>query len=579
MNEKRKSKRWLKIILWVLAVVIVIAGGLFTAGYFYYGRLIKNYLTETIQKESRGIYHAEIGEIFLDLINGNVRIGNLKLIPDLDRYNELSSTDTLPPVLIGLTIKKLRVKDFNIKRFINEKVIEIDLIRIVSPEVTINRMKAPAHAKEKKSGDEMLDVDLPAGLGGLLIGEIFLEEGKLTFNDHVSDSLKTYSIPSCSIRITGINVMPGVHNGKLFNADDINLVVRGFEFKPKNGMNLITFGEIGLSTSQQELWVKDFHLLPQYNNHDYSRKLGFQTDRMDVSFGEVRLSRLDFRSMILHGSLIAGKLSIDSLLLDSYRDKRIPPKPGFRPPMPQEGIRSIKSYLRIDSVVLNSGKATYSEQVGEEPGTIYFDKMNATLLALTNDSNLLQSGLISELRGTAWLMGKGKLDAAIRFKFGDKANTFSFSAQMGPVDLREINPMLSKLVPGHVQRGQITRMVIPEVQANNDVAYGSMLLYYKNMNVQMDVQKVNAWNKIKTGVINWVANDIIVHDDNPTAAGKMNKGIIHFVRDKEKGIINFLWKSAFSGIKSTIGINDKQQKHVKKKLKNDKKEAKKKGKK
>jgi hypothetical protein len=574
MSEKKKMKLWLKILLWVIAALVLIFVGLFTVGYFYYGRLIRSYLTEAVQKQSKGVYKAEIGEIYLDILNGNLRIRNLELTPDLARYAELSATDTLAPMLIALKIDKVRVKDFNIKRFINEKVIDIGGIRIVAPEVTLNRMRAAAHAKEKKSGDEMLDIDLPPGLGGLLIGEILLEDGKLTYNDHASDSLKTMSIPSCSIRISGISVMPGVHSGKLFNADDISLIVRGFELKPANGMNLLTFGEIGLSTGLQEVWVKKFHLIPQYSTHDYSRKLGFQTDRMDISVGEIRVSRLDLRSAILHGSLIAGRLDIDSLVLDNYRDKRVPRKPGFKPPMPQDGIRKLKSYLKIDTVTLKNGKATYSEQVNEEPGTIFFDKMEALFTGLTNDSILLQAGLVSELKGVAWLQGKGKLEANIRFKFGDKHNTFTFSAKMGPVDLREINPMLSKLIPGHVESGQITKMIIPEVQANDDVAYGSMLLYYTNMNVQMDKQKDDTWNTVKTGVINWVANDIIVRNNNPTESGKMTKGIIHFERHKDKGIINYLWKSAFSGIKSTIGINDKQQKEIKKAEKQEKKKEK-----
>jgi len=52
--------------------------------------------------------------------------------------------------------------------------------------------------------------------------------------------------------------------------------------------------------------------------------------------------------------------------------------------------------------------------------------------------------------------------------------------------------------------------------------------------------------------------------DNPSSNGKFRPGVIYFKRDKEKSIFNFLWKSTFSGLKSTMGINTDKQKEIKK---------------
>jgi len=564
MGKRKKSKRWRKLFLWILFVLILFTGGLFAIGYFYYGSLIRTYLKETIYTQSKGIYRAEIGEIYLDVLNGNLHVQGLTLTPDLRRYHELAGSDTLFPLIFGLKIGRIRVNNFEIQRYLREHVIDIKSIRFTSPEVVIYRMKSSSHVRELKSRERMFDLNLPPAIAGLFIGEILLENGKLTFRDHSGDSLKIYHIPSCNIRITGVNVRPGIHSKHLYNSDDITVVIRGFEIKTKNGMNMASFGEIGLSTGKQEIYVKNFHLTPLFNRHDYCRKLGFQTDRINVEAGEIKFSRIDLRSLILYRSLIAEKLSIAKPIIDDYRDKRIPIKPGFRAIMPQEGIRSLKTVLKIDTVILNGGKATYSEQVGSEPGTIHFDKMNATLLRLTNDSIQLNSGTITDLHATAWLQGNAKLDARMRFRAGDKKNTFTFSARMGSFDLCGINPMLSKLVPGHVRCGQIKQMIIPDMRANDDVSHGTLLLYYNNLKIQMDVRKPNPWDKIKAGVINFIANDILVNDDNPTKSGKMNEGVICFTRDKQKGIFNYLWKSAFSGIKSTVGINNKEQKKKKK---------------
>jgi hypothetical protein len=416
---------------------------------------------------------------------------------------------------------------------------------------------------EGKDKEKMMSIPLPKGLVSIEVGEFLVENAKLDFVDCSRDSITSNSFPVCNIVIKHI-LVDSAHQGKrrLFNADDIRITLGAYSLPLKNGMNKLSFGEIGLSTASGEVYIRDFHLEPLYNKHDYTRKLGYQTDWMDIQISNLRFQLMNLRSLLFEGKMHAGLLEIDTLALEDYRDKRIAPRPGFKPPMPQDGIRKLKTYLRIDTVLLKNGTARYAEQTGAVPGTIFFDKMNAIFTGLTNDSLLLNAGLVSELNGTAYMMGKGKLDATVRFNFGDKRNSFTFSARMGPIDLVAINPMLSNLLPARVVSGQLKRLEVPMVFANNDVAKGKLLFYYNDLSVEVLDKKQTTWTKIKTGVINFAANDLIVNNDNPTKTGKMKTGTIFFERAKDKGIINFVWKSALSGLKSTMGFNSKAQKEM-----------------
>jgi hypothetical protein len=335
-------------------------------------------------------------------------------------------------------------------------------------------------------------------------------------------------------------------------------------------MNEISFEEIGLSTASGEVYMKNFHLKPLYSQHDYTRKLGFQTDWMDVRVNRLIFKRMDLRKILFEGKIHAGLLEIDTLTLDDYRDKRIALKPGFKPPMPQEGIRKLKTYLKIDTVLLKSGKINYAEQTGAVPGTIFFDKMNVMFTGLTNDTVLLNAGLVSELRGTLYLMGTGQIDATVLFKLGDKRNSFTFSAQMGPFNLVEINPMVTNLLPAKVVSGKVKKVIIPHVDANDDVATGKLLFYYNDLSIDILDEKQTTWSKVKTGVIAWAANDLVVNNDNPTKSGKMKTGTIYAPRKKELGFPNYFWRCAFSGLKSTMGFNSKAQKMM---IKEEKQEA------
>jgi len=558
-----KKSLILKIFLGILGVLILLAGILFAIGYFYYGKIIKAQLIETIDRESKGLYKADIGGLSLDVLNGNLSLTKFRLTPDTALYRKLHLTDTLSPLLIDLKIDKFRIHGLQIMELVRNRKVDVERINFLSPEVTIFRMKMPRQTGNDKPREKMTSIPLPKGLTAIAIREFTIEKAGMEFIDCAGDSVETTIFPVTDISIVNI-LVDSIHKGKirLFNADDISITLGGYSIMDKKGMNRISFGEIGISTGKQEVYIKKFHLEPQFNSYDYPRKMGYQCDRTEVSISELRIKRMKMRQLLFEGKLMAGLVMIDSLLIDDYRDMRVPVKKGMKPPMPQDMLRKLKTYLKIDTVMVKNGKAIYYEQILEKPGSIFFDKIDATFTGLTNDSVLLSAGQVSELRGTTYLMGQGKLDVTLRFFFGDMKNTFTYSAHIGPMDMTLINSMLSYQMPAKIESGQLKKLVIPFVKANDDKAQGKLIFYYNDLKVMVEAKEKTTWNKIRTGVINFAANYLIVNNDNPTKSGKLKTGTIYFQRKKESSIFNFLWKSIFSGLKSTMGFNSDAQKFM-----------------
>lgn len=562
-SRKQSSWKLKNILLVIILFLFLMAGGVFFVGYYYYGKIIQTYISESVRQESNGLYKAEVGNIYLNVIEGSLKIRDLKLTPDTALYRQAAVRDTLSPLLFSLSIDRFEINNFQILKVLRARKINIDSIFFNAPEITVYRMNVAPHAESDKLSPEMLRIPLPEGLNSILVKKIKFENGKLDFYDFSGEQVFFQSVPSCSIIITNV-LVDSVHYGekRLFNADDISIKINDISFLTKNGFNNISFGEAGLSTGSNSLYINNFKLTPQFNRHDYTRKLGYQTDRTEISISSIQVQRFNFREFILQRKIKASLVLLDSLMLNDYRDKRVDARPRFQPKMPHEVIRNLKTYLKIDTLKLKNGRADYAEQVGDEAGTLFFDKMSATFTNLTNDKAALKAGLVSELKTTAYLMGKGKVDATIRFNFGDIKNSFTFEAHVGSFDLGEINPFLSKLIPAEVKSGKVKELIIPKIDANDDVATGRLLFYYNDLSIAMSVEKTNVWNKILKKGAEFFINDVVVNDDNPTKSGKTTTGIVRFERDKEKGFINYLWKASFSGLKSTLGINSKEQKKV-----------------
>ncbi|MBN1198393.1 MAG: DUF748 domain-containing protein [Bacteroidales bacterium] len=562
--ETVKRSKLKRILLWIMAIlggIILVAG---IIGYFYGNSFIKRTLEEAVQRETKGLYKADIGSIYYGLFNGNLYVRKMTITPDTSVYNAMDP-DSAPAMLISLSVKFMKVIDLQLRNVLVKSRLVVQCIEVDKPELNIWRMKAHAPDTAVQSADTIHSIPLPKKLNYVSVGEILMKAGSLSFVNDTTDSAMELIVPSFDIRIINLWVDSAWRTDpRIFNTDDITLVLREIRQQSGNGMYAIHFGEVGISTSLHQVYVNRLHLEPLYNRHDFSRKLGYQTDRLDIEAGRITLSGVDWKELLREEKLIAGKLRIDSLVLDDYRDKRVPMRPGFKPPMPQQLVRDLKPYIRIDSVEIAGGKATYSEQVADDPGTIFFDQINGLLQGFTNDSTWLSNQNISPLTATAYLQGSGRLDAKINFIFGDKLNRFTLSATLGPFNLKKINPMLTKLVPAEIGSGILSKLIIPEIRFNDNHSTGNLIIYYTGLTFKVIDEKNSTWSGIKTGVINFVASDFLIQKSNPQQSGKLNSGIVFFQRDKHKSIINFIWKTVFSGIKSNMGFNSKKQKEIKK---------------
>jgi hypothetical protein len=279
------------------------------------------------------------------------------------------------------------------------------------------------------------------------------------------------------------------------------------------------------------------------------------------------LSQVDFRKLAGDRKLHVSKLTLTDLTLHDYLDKRLPADTSRRPLMPGQMIGGIRFPVCIDTVALTNGFASYEEQTGDEPGRIFFDRMNATVTGFCTPSFPAAPRPDLDLRGTARLMGQAPMEAWFHFLAGHPRDTFAMQAAIGELELTAINPMLSKLMPVSILSGTASSTEILRMHANNTSAQGKLDFLHYGVAIDLHATQPGTWNQIESWLVSELAN-LFLAGGNPNRDGKMRSGIIYFERDQSKGFFNYVWKSALSGIKSSVGVNTKIQRE---RIKQDKK--------
>jgi hypothetical protein len=223
--------------------------------------------------------------------------------------------------------------------------------------------------------------------------------------------------------------------------------------------------------------------------------------------------------------------------------------------MPQQFLRSLGTYIKLDTVNLYNSKFTYEELAvdGKQPGQIFFEDLNAYAFHITNDSTLLANGAAVQLFANAYLMGDGFVEAAFTFPIANENNSFTFQGSLAPMDLRSINPMLEHVASLKVNSG-ISRRLTFEVQADEEYADGFMRFYYRDLNVALLKKdaKPKKVGKIK-GLLTMFAN-VLVKSKNPRFLF-LKRGRIYTERDKSKSIFNYWTKTLLSGVKHSVGFS------------------------
>jgi len=212
----------------------------------------------------------------------------------------------------------------------------------------------------------------------------------------------------------------------------------------------------------------------------------------------------------------------------------------------------------LDSIHILKGKITYTEhaKMANRPGSIHFDQIHASIFKITNDTIYKTKHGLMELKAEALLMGKGKLNVSLKAKLFDHSNTFSLKGNLSAMNARELESMLRNHAFVNVQTGQVDVLKF-NFTANNKKSTGKITLLYHGLHIAVLNKKTDKSTALKERIISLIAN-IKVPESNPLPNEEVRVGIIDYVRNPEKFLFNYCFKSILSGFKSSLVKNQKE---------------------
>jgi hypothetical protein len=523
-----------KTVLWILTGIILFALCVQLVTSLYLESLVRHKILTSLNKPGNK-YTVEIKKVHISLLRSGIEIDSVSIFtdPSIETYGDLNGRISSIKATGIHWLQALFHHDYHINNL------------IISKPVIMGRIPFPQKASGKSLSPLKIRIDI-----------ISFENIALDLRNK-SDS-RAYRLKNGMLKMYNFHIMQKdtlsqkIISQFRFQAEELQAVT-------SDSIYTITGKGIIYAALSQTLELKDFSIMPNYSDSKFMARFKYETDKIEARFDQVYIHDFSALDYIHSGKINGSYVEIDGMDVRVYRDKRKKFRHKVKPTF-QEIIYRYHAPLKIDSIGILKGNVVYTELVDNAKayGKITFTGIKATISGITNDSVYKNREAFLKLKADAMFMDKSQIKVLLKARLYDPQNTFTLNGHLSDLELKALNPMLENSAFVIATAGKIDTMNFSFV-ANNAKATGKMRLFYHGLAVTVKNKETGDTTGFKQKLITYIANKKLI-DANPLPGKEVREGEIDHERDPERFLFNYCFRSIFSGIRTTLLKNPKEEK-------------------
>jgi hypothetical protein len=310
------------------------------------------------------------------------------------------------------------------------------------------------------------------------------------------------------------------------------------------------------SSSGKIFKLDSFRYHPSQPRDTVINSLPYQTDYFTFRSDAVQMTGFSLEKYEKDSAFLADAVTVNHPEITIYRDKKPPFRSGTIKPLPVTLIQGLDFPLSVGRVNLVDGFLSYTEKHAKTraEGTITLNHMNASVSNLQNDPDGDDSLSLSM---NAYLLDSAFIDLRVKESYTDTLGSFIATLRMRPTNLSFLNPVLVPMSNVKIVSGTIDSFHL-RVIGNDVMAFGEMKMYYRGLKIRLikggDENRTSFGTKLASALV----NTFLVKKNN-----NGRTGLVYFERLRDRSFFNYLVKTTFSGIATSVGVK-KNRKYARK---------------
>ncbi len=540
----------MKKLIWILLLTLAaLALILFILLGRYTDRVIDPYVRSLLEQTRPMNHRIDYKRIRVNLFEKFIVLRDVQMYPD----SALTEND----LRIMVKVKQIRLTGFGIRAMLFDKKLNINEFVINNPEVIVYL--------PKKTSDVIEDVaqKKEPKKGSPLLTQIFLDKIRLTGGSFqlIRDQVVIARSPDIQFLAEGIELEKNNAEEPIgFKYEDYTVTLQQIDFHTESSLYKFNLDHFEMRRRDRSITLEGLRFTPVDDKREFSGKLDYQNDRFDIYLGRLVLMHTGLMNLPEGKPFQITSLKIDSLDADIYRDKNVTFDFSRFPVFYNESFLKIELPLIIDTLVIAGSRIHYQElsEGRAAPGSILLEEFTARAYDLTNlvEADTAENNMHFFIE--ARVMGEGRLRAELILPLEGELRDFRCLGSVGAMHLKPLNDMLEPAINIRIEGGLLDRMTF-DFTATDNQSKGWMEFLYHDLDVVL-LKKEGDEKKSKDkkgkeekerGFISFVANQV-AHSNNPPPGKPVRVVEIGYERDKNKGIINYIWKTIQSGLVRTI---------------------------
>ncbi len=545
--------RRLLLVLSIVLALICIAGIVFVR--VWLDPLLKEKLVEITAQSSHGMYALQIDRLHVNIFTGSAVVDGIQLATDSIRWDSIRLAKPDETHLnIALQIRRLQVKNFSLLQYWRTKGISLDNILVRDPQINLlsardTVLPHPQNSDSLAKGvfDRLPLLIAPFGKS-IHIGSVTISNGKMSLRTFLLNKTSYQQADSIRLVLRNINIVANdtSETGQALFAERLSLSLHNYELYPTGDLYGYRINTASLNGQKGFAKLDVVTILPKTTDAAFMQRLKLRTPRLKIRIQEILINRFDLFRALHKEELSMESVIIESARIDVYQNKNLPLSRFKR--MPHELFRSIKPYLNIDTILLRNSNILYTEFHGEQEGQIEFEKVNAVILNITNDTLKMTNATPARIDARAELMGAGLLDFSLQLPLLSPTFQCDYSANLGRIDMTFLNRLVEEQNKFCVESGNAEKMAL-HVQVRNGLAKGTVEATYNDLKISVLREKDGSKRKLVSVVANIVLRG---KNERGSTNQPFKVGNIYYRREPTDGILRFIWRSSMTGLLETM---------------------------
>jgi len=453
------------------------------------------------------------------------------------------ASDSSAPILL-LDAKNLTLNGVNTNEIVKNKNLFVDTIlcnEIVLYQLPLDNLKTTS-GKSSKPPDS-------TGFSNVYsISMQHLNFPKLTF---VPFEKSNFSIGNISIKLNEVKAdrIIDLENHPMNYTKEAEVAVDRLSIKSKDKSYHYNFKNILINSMDRELKINSFDIVPFTSEQNFANSFHFQKDRYDVSLSGITLKGIDMNSL-LDSKFVASEMVIDNANAKIYRDLHKPlehkSKVGN---YPSQMLMKLGKPIDISSLKVNNANVEYRENqtTSDSIGVVKFANSTFNISNITNIPQAIQKNNELNIAFESKALASIPLKGNFKFLLNSNNGDFFANGHISEFDALQLNKVSIPMALIKINSGKI-KSIDFHFTGNNKSAKGKFLMNYDNLKVEV-LKRDKGTKKIKKRGLLSLAANLVVNNNNSGSSVSPE-----YDRDIYKSFFNLVWKTLFTGMKSTLGV-------------------------